>query len=171
MVDPRLNSVHLEAPRRQDFRRAREALFQAHGGQTLCAEQGVDEPADCPSNTLIQKDGRQDLSLRLQFWLADDQYIYPLKVGLNTVGRSSDNNVVVADCCISRRHCAILMHTRRGCELHDTASKNGTFLNGAKVDRPTALKSGDAIRICDRQFVFLTAGDPRPVPVSPDLTL
>ena len=64
----------------------------------------------------------------------------------------------------------ILMHTRRGCELHDTASKNGTFLNGAKVDRPTVL-SRRRIRICDFQFVFLTAGDPRPVPVSPDLTL
>jgi len=171
MVDPRLNSVHLEAPRRQCFRQAREALFQARGGQTLCAEQDVGEPADCPSNTLIQKDGLRDPSTRLQFWLADDQYIYPLKVGLNTVGRSSDNDVVVADCFISRRHCAILMHTRGGCELHDTASKNGTFLNGAKVVRPTALKSGDTIRICDRQLVFVAAGDPCAGPATPGATL
>ena len=170
MVDPRLNSVHLEAPRREDFRRAREALFQARGGHTLSAERDVDEPADSPSNTLIQKDGQQDPSTRLQFWLADDQYVYPLKIGLNTVGRSSDNDVVVADGFISRRHCAILMHTRRGCELHDTASKNGTFLNGVKVLRPTALKSGDTIRICDRQLVFM-AGDRPSVPASPDLTL
>ena len=39
------------------------------------------------------------------------EYIYPLKVGINTVGRSPDNDVVVQDCYISRRHCAILVHT------------------------------------------------------------
>ena len=93
----RASTVFIWRLRRQDSPGAR-SLIQARGGQTLCAEQGADEPADSPSNTLIQKDGRQDLSLRLQFWLADDQYIYPLKVGLNTVGRSSDNDVVVADC-------------------------------------------------------------------------
>ena len=161
MSDPRLNSIHLEAPRRQDYRRAREALLHARGGHTLCAEQDVDEADSSPSNTLIQKEGLPDPSTRLQCWLADDQYVYPLKVGLNTVGRSSDNDVVVADCFISRRHCAILLHTQRGCELHDTASKNGTFLNGAKIACPTTLQSGDTIRICDRQFVFVRRGDPR----------
>ena len=89
-------------------------------------------------------------------WLSDDQYIYPLKVGLNTVGRSSDNDVVVSDCFISRRHCAILVHSRNGYELHDTASKNGVFLNGARLDCPASLKSGDTIRICERQFVFVS---------------
>ena len=40
MVDPRLNSVHLEAPRRQEFRRAREVLLNARGWQTLAGEGG-----------------------------------------------------------------------------------------------------------------------------------
>ena len=88
--------------------------------------------------------------------LADDQYVYPLKVGLNTVGRSADNDIVVPDCFISRRHCAILIHLQNGYELHDTASKNGTFLNGGKLAHPTPLKPGDVIRICGRQFVFVT---------------
>ena len=119
------------------------------------------EAEPSPSNTLIQKDGLHEPTGHLQCWLADDQYIYPLKVGLNTVGRSSDNDVVAADCFISRRHCAILMHTQQECELHDTASKNGTFLNGARIAHPTSLKSGDTIRICDRQFVFVCRGDAR----------
>ena len=89
-------------------------------------------------------------------WLSDDQYIYPLKVGLNTVGRSSDNDVVVPDCFASRRHCAILVHSHNGFELHDTASKNGVFLNGARIAHPTPLKSGDTIRICERQFTFVS---------------
>jgi len=156
MMDPRLNSVHLEAPRRQDFRRAREVLLEARGFQTLQVELGDDDSDSSPSNTLIQKSVLSHLPKRLQFWLADDQYVYPLKVGLNTVGRSADNDVVVPDCFISRRHCAILVHFQNGCELHDTASKNGTFLNDAKLAHPTPLKPGDVIRICDRRFVFVT---------------
>ena len=155
MMDPRLNSIHLEAPRRQDYRRAREALLQARGCQTLYAERESDEPDDSPSNTLIQKADHPDTGA-LPCWLSDDQYIYPLKVGLNTVGRSSENDVVVPDCFISRRHCAILVHSHSGYELHDTASKNGVFLNGARLSGPTPLKSGDTIRICERQFVFVS---------------
>src|SRR4051794_23048648 len=110
-MDPRLNSIHLEAPRRQDYRRAREVLLQARGCQTIYAEKQPDEPDSSPSNTLIQK-GNQPNAAALQCWLADDQFIYPLKVGLNTMGRSSDNDVVVPDGFISRRHCAILVHAR-----------------------------------------------------------
>jgi pSer/pThr/pTyr-binding forkhead associated (FHA) protein len=156
MMDPRLNSIHLETPRRQDFRRAREVLLDSRGFQTLQVELGDDDSDSSPSNTLIQKSVLSHPSKRLQFWLADDQYVYPLKVGLNTVGRSADNDVVVLDCFISRRHCAILVHVQNGCELHDTASKNGTFLNEDKLAHPTPLKPGDVIRICDRRFVFVT---------------
>ena len=154
-MDPRLNSVQLEAPRRQDYRRAREALLEARGCQTLYAERESHEPDFSPSNTLIQRANKPDPA-SLPCWLSDDQYIYPLKVGLNTMGRSSDNDVVVADCFISRRHCAILVHSASGYELHDTASKNGVFLNGARLSRPTPLKSGDTSRICDRQFTFVS---------------
>ena len=64
-MDPRLNSVHLEAPRRQDYRRAREALLHARGCQTLYAEREADEPDDSPSNTLIQKADHPDPSALL----------------------------------------------------------------------------------------------------------
>jgi hypothetical protein len=164
MIDPRLNSVHLEAPRRQDFRRAREILLEARGYQTLEVELGDDDSDSPSSNTLIQKSALSSPSNRLLCWLADDQYVYPLKVGLNTVGRSADNDIIVPDQFISRRHCAILVHLQNGCELHDTASKNGTFINGDKLAHPTTLKPGDVIRICERQFVFVTKGEkPRDV--------
>lgn len=159
-MDPRLNSIHLEAPRRQDYRRAREALLQARGGNTIYAERGFADPDSSPSNTLMQKAEHPD-PRALRCWLADDQYIYPLKTGLNTVGRSSDNDVVVPDGFTSRRHCAIVVHAGEGYELHDTASKNGTFLNGAKLANPRPLKSGDTIRICEREFVFFSRDDRR----------
>jgi pSer/pThr/pTyr-binding forkhead associated (FHA) protein len=155
--DPRLCSVHLEAlPRRQDYRRVREQLLGACGQQTLAidhAQLAALRSAQEP------KSGNHSVPATTQFWLVDRDAVYPLKVGLNTIGRMPDNDVAVLDGSISRRHCAIIIHVTRSCELYDTASKNGTFLNGQRVAVPTRLNSGDRIRLCDRQFVFLT-GDP-----------
>jgi len=156
MSDPRFNSVHLPAPRRQDYRRARQELFQACGNRTLYAENH--KPASS-SNTLVSAKGNvaDADGGEADFWLMDKEFLYPLKVGLNTLGRSPDNDVVVADEFISRRHCAIVVHLHEGrCELHDTASKNGTFLNGTKLATPTSLRPGDEIRVCDRRFVFVS---------------
>ncbi len=158
MGDPRLNSVHLEPLRRQDFRRARDLLLQARGGQTICAERQVeDSPFHSP--TLIHKNGPPPADLN--YYLVDRDFLYPLKVGVNTLGRSSDNDVVVEDAYVSRRHCAILVHLGGSCELHDTASKNGTYVNGRRSAGPVALKSGDEIRVSGQQFVFLArSGSP-----------
>src|SRR5262245_61327684 len=152
MGDPRLNSLHLDPARRQDYRRAREALLQSRGSETIYAERHQGDSCD-PDNTFIRHQGGA-APAALDFWLVDREYIYPLKVGLNTLGRSADNDVVVEDLYISRRHCAVLVHHDNSCVLQDTASKNGTYLNGAKISEPTKLRPGDEIRICNRQFVF-----------------
>src|SRR5436190_12572726 len=154
MADPRLNSLHLDPNRRQDFRRAREVLLQARGNETIYAERKRQEESD-PGTTFIHNKGSVAPDT-LDVWLVDREYIYPLKIGLNTMGRSADNDVVVEDLYVSRRHCAILVHHDAACMLHDIASKNGTYLNGSRIAGPTALKSGDEINICNRQFVFLT---------------
>ncbi len=158
MADPRLNSVHLDPPRRADYRRARDELLRARGANTLAVEADPDEAAGGNPHTLIQ--GPEGAPPGLNFWLVDNEYIYPLKVGINTVGRSPDNDVVVADCYISRRHCAILVHAGTGCEVHDTASKNGTYVNGQRIAGSTRLRSGDEIRICDQRLVFVSRSHP-----------
>lgn len=159
MIDPRLNSVHLEAPRREQYRRAREELLQARGVHTVALEQEEDHEVlcNCP-NTFIDN---PDLAPPgLEFWLADKTGIYPLRTGINTVGRAHDNDVVLENAFISRRHCAILVHADHSCELHDTASKNGTYLNGQKLSGPTRLKCGDEIRMCDLSLVFVARTSP-----------
>jgi hypothetical protein len=170
MVDPRLNSVHLETARRQEFRRAREALLEARGYHTVMAEKAASVPADGPQ-TLVQAPPHPGaVPAGLKFWLVDRDYIYPLKVGLNTIGRSPDNDVVLQDAYVSRRHCAILVHSDSHVELHDVASKNGTFINGRKMSQPTRLNSGDEIRMCDRQLVFLCkSNEPEPPADMPTL--
>ncbi len=157
MVDPRLNSLHLDPVRRQDYRCARDRLLHSRGDHTLYAERHGG-PDDDVSSTFIRKQAAA-APADLKYWLVDKEFIYPLKVGVNTLGRSGDNDVVVEDAFVSRRHCAILIHLHRGCELHDTASKNGTYVNGSKLAGPAVLKSGDEIRVCDRQFVFLAKSD------------
>lgn len=156
MTDPRLNSVHLEAPRRQVFREARDVLLSARGMQTVAAENLEAEaaPSSSPQTMVLHAESQPPAGLR--FWLLDREFLYPLKVGLNTIGRAPENDVVVQDAYVSRRHCAILVHAGDGCELHDIASKNGTFINGRKLAGPTPLAAGDEIRMCDRQFVFMT---------------
>lgn len=151
MADPRLNSLHLEPARRQEFRRAREQLLHARGAQTICTARGFPSPGF--GNTIIRTGGGAESDLAC--WLSDGEFLYPLQVGVNTVGRSSENDVVVDDAYASRRHCALLVHSDRTCELHDTASKNGTYVNGQRIEGPTFLKSGDEIRISHSPFVFL----------------
>jgi len=105
---------------------------------------------------------------RFTFYLKDGGNVYPLHVGMNSVGRLPDNDVVIRDECVSRRHCAILVHSDLRCELHDVASKNGTLLNGKKIPGPTRMQSGDQIVLCNRKLTFHIAdvGDASPSPAS-----
>jgi len=152
MPDPRLNSLHLDPTRRQEYRRARDQLLESRGSETICAERQRQQ--DPESNNTLIRHSLTALPPAVECWLTDREFVYPLKTGLNTMGRSADNDVIVEDLYVSRRHCAVLVHHDNTCVLQDTASKNGTFLNGSKIGGPTALKPGDRIRICNREYVF-----------------
>jgi hypothetical protein len=168
MADPRLNSLHLEPVRREDYRRARELLLNARGCQTLYAERQEVGDQQQRSPTLVCKGA--ELPAGADYYLVDRDFQYPLKVGVNTLGRSSDNDVVVEDAFVSRRHCAILVHATKGCELHDTASKNGTLLNGNRITGPVTLKPGDEIRISNQKYTFLSRAGEAPAD-EPHVTL
>src|SRR5205807_1183113 len=117
-------------PRREEFRHARDLILNARGTRTLAGDNLAEAIG---GHTMIQG-GRQRPPAGVLFWLMDKEAIYPLKVGVNTIGRLPDNDVVVHAPYVSRRHCAILVHAGDRCELHDIASKNGTFVNGRKLD-------------------------------------
>ncbi len=167
MTDARLNSVHLEAPRRQQYRRAREGLLRACGSHTICAVHDSDGSSPHPT-AIHQGDGAAKSESTC--WLSDGEFLYPLRLGVNTLGRSSDNDVVLEDAYASRRHCAIVIHSTEAAEIHDTASKNGTYLNGKRLAGPAFLQGGDEIRISERAFHFFTRAD-EPNALSPEATL
>lgn len=162
--DSRLNSVHLIHTRREEFRQARKVLIQACGQNTQ-AQAGPFTPEQARSSqTLMDRESQAlaGMPKDLHCWLVDEEHLYPLKIGLNTVGRSSDNDVVIRDGYVSRRHCTLLVHSDFRCELHDTASKNGTFINGKKMARPTPLRKGDKIRMCDCTLTFMSSLEESP---------
>jgi len=159
-VDPRLQSVHLTYPRRQEFRQAREDVLHARGNETLQLEgempaARIEErgPVDSQANTA-------SIELPFRYALMDGDEVFPLKVGLNTVGRASENDVILKENYVSRRHCAIVVHASSGCEIFDMASRNGTFLNDRTLKAPHTLRSGDRVRICDRTFTFVERAAP-----------
>jgi hypothetical protein len=152
LADDRLDSVHLQSTRREQFRAAREVVLGACGPATLAGSPGP--AALAPSPTAVQHRGHTAAASASPYFLMDRDYIYPLRTGLNTVGRLPDNDVVIMDPYVSRRHCVILVHAHNGCELHDVASKNGTLINGRPLSGPTRLNPGDRILMCERQMVF-----------------
>jgi hypothetical protein len=64
-----------------------------------------------------------------------------------TVGRGNGNDVVLGgDDFASARH-ARIEPRRDGIWVHDLGSTNGTYVNGARIDRPRRLAPGDVVRI------------------------
>jgi hypothetical protein len=101
MSDPRFQSLHLEGqPRQALFRAARAAVEAACGMQTLAGDLHAPAPAPAPAparldaTTCAPAYPAVGPASRFAFYLKDGQNIYPLHLGLNTVGRLPDNDVV-----------------------------------------------------------------------------
>ncbi len=65
---------------------------------------------------------------------------------VTTVGRGSDNFIVLNDEFVSANHAMILWRDATWW-LEDLESHNGTYLNGERISEPISLTDGDHIRI------------------------
>ncbi len=167
-MDPNLmKSLHLEGnPRRELFRKVRERIATAAGSHTVAGHIRLRPSSSSPS---LQTLAPADLPVKkgaVHCWILDRGRKLPLKIGMNSVGRLPDNDVVIDDATVSRRHCAILVHSDLSFELHDVASKNGTLLNGKKIAGPTQINDGDEVTLCERRLIFLAAVQPKSVAVA-----
>ena len=63
-----------------------------------------------------------------------------------TIGRYPENDIVITDAIVSRKHCFI---TSEGevVILTDLGSTNGTYVNGKKINQKSILADGDTITI------------------------
>ncbi len=79
---------------------------------------------------------------------------YELRPGApTTLGRAIDNDIVISDASVSRRHATIVPQDG-GFALRDLASQNGTFIRGQRIDGARQLANGDDVRLGDAPFVF-----------------
>ncbi len=69
---------------------------------------------------------------------------FALDAGLSTVGRTSDNDLVLKDPGISRRHATIDVDAT-AVVVTDLGSTNGIRVEGLPIDGPTALRSGQRL--------------------------
>lgn len=64
-----------------------------------------------------------------------------------TIGRSTQNDVVINDPYVGRNHLQIIQKDDGSFFVADFGSKNGTYINGKKVSGEVKLLSSDVVRI------------------------
>jgi FHA domain len=98
----------------------------------------------------------------------EDYAVYPLRkrkpgpfADTVLIGRTSTNDVVIADTGISKLHARIKRKGDGTFMIEDAQSSNGTFLRGQRLlpDLPKPLRAGDTLAFGPRSFhVFDAAG-------------
>jgi hypothetical protein len=154
MSDPRLNGSHLDVARHDQYDAAVDELLDGRGPLTGAA----DPLARPPSPSQVPACRRGPPAGGTYTLVAFDGRRYALRVGITTIGRFPENDLVLTPNHISRRHCAVLVHATGGCEVYDTASRNGTWVNGMRVVGRAELLPGDVLRLCDQRFLVAWAG-------------
>lgn len=76
-----------------------------------------------------------------------------------TVGRSSENLLVINDGNTSRRHAEIRKHGAHGYRIVDLGSANGTWVNARRITAPRDLEDGDTIAIGNALIRYVASGD------------
>ncbi len=77
---------------------------------------------------------------------------YPLKEGVNVLGRDASADIQIDDSTVSRRHASITISS--SAVLQDLDSKNGTFVDGERLDAPITLGDSQTFVLGDASVVF-----------------
>jgi hypothetical protein len=86
---------------------------------------------------------------RLRFLLHE----FDLSLGVTTIGRDDDCDVTLEDPLVSRWHARIIKDKSR-VVIEDMNSRNGVFVNGARIRERVPLRDGDRVRVGAYEFVF-----------------
>jgi hypothetical protein len=112
-------------------------------GYRFCAE--VQEVSDAS--------GRGPGGRTCRWWLAWREIILPLAEGENIVGRHPESDVWLDASSVSRVHARIIIADGRA-TVEDRGSRNGTFMNGARLETPHPLLDGTAVTFGSERVVF-----------------
>ena len=90
-------------------------------------------------------------------WLIADTWRLPLRSGETVLGREGDGVVPLPSPSVSRQHAAVTIEGTAA-RLRDLGSKNGTFVDETRVERPTALRDGARLRFGTLLVIYRSAG-------------
>lgn len=151
VADPAVPSQDSEArvtpPVYLSPRRAPEAVPEEAGLLPLLPAARLGRGPELPLSDVPALLGLQGLAAGSTFALTD---------GDVTVGRDGDNEIVLAENTVSRRHARLLRDGQGQFVLTDLGSANGVYINGTRVQR-AVLSTGDEIKIGDNYFRFQAA--------------
>jgi ABC transport system ATP-binding/permease protein len=115
-----------------------------HAPQTQMSPSGTGKPGETSVSNLATK--------MFQALLPSRSGAIQKPTGSATIGRATDNDIVIQDVLASRHH-AFLTQTPLGTEIRDAHSVNGTFVNGVRVGS-AVLSEGDVVTIGNVDLVF-----------------
>jgi Protein of unknown function (DUF3662)/FHA domain len=124
----------------------------------------IDEPMPVTSNTVVIATQRAQAeapdSARRAYLVVASEGQPPVRFDLGgpliTIGRASDNDVIVDDPMVSRHHCQLKLQ-HGAYSFADLGSRNGSMVNGQPVQE-VALGPGDVIQIGDTTLEFGVGG-------------
>jgi hypothetical protein len=154
MIDPRLDGSHLDTARHVLYDATVSELLDSRGPFTAEADPLARRPRAPRAPRRRQSPAPGGTWTLVN--LADGRR-YLLRVGINTIGRFAENDIVLDLRCVSRRHCAVVVHATGGCEVYDTASRNHTGVNGRVVDRGPLLP-GDELDLPGLRYLVAWVG-------------
>ena len=86
-------------------------------------------------------------------YLIVNSQVFPLTRDVTTIGRKLDNDLVIQDILVSRKHSEIRFLSGKY-YIHDLESTGGTYLNNKKITE-SILYSGDLILISNIPLMFI----------------
>jgi hypothetical protein len=139
---------------RSGAEKARDAaIFQTSPGRP-----GPDKGSGRPTFVLPAEPEARDPNLYGFLYDPDEPTRrFKLQQGDNTLGAGHNNDIVVDRPAVSWNH-ALLICRNAKIFVQDSASTNGTFVNGVRIDRPQQIENGDTVRFGNVSFnVWLKA--------------
>lgn len=130
----------------------KELAGKAEGSETRTAGEVVHRLPERRA-AAVEERGSNERVTRLLIGNVDGQTLrYPLFKDKVTIGRTAHNDIQLKAQYVSRRH-AVVIAEDDCTRIVDWGSKNGLFVNGARVGEQV-LKNGDRLTIGTAQFLF-----------------
>jgi len=90
------------------------------------------------------------------------QKVFPLPSSITVIGRRHDCDLRIPLLPVSRRHCQLSLNNE-SMTIRDLGSRNGTYLNGKRIDKAAVIQPGDYIKIGPLTFALQINGQPKEI--------